>query len=135
MAEGKKTTGTRRTAKAAAAPEAAVSAPAAKPAGKAATKTATPSARRRPGRRAEPPADVAPVADAAVVAAPVAAAPAPTNGHGAPTAVSPEEKAAMIAHAAYLRAERRQFAPGNDQEDWFEAEREIEALLSQRSNA
>ena len=31
-----------------------------------------------------------------------------------------------VAVAAYYRAERRGFAPGNDLDDWVEAEREIE---------
>jgi hypothetical protein len=32
---------------------------------------------------------------------------------------------AQIAHKAYLIAERRGFAPGNEQEDWLQAEREV----------
>jgi hypothetical protein len=36
----------------------------------------------------------------------------------------------MIAESAYLRAERRGFAPGNETEDWCAAEREVDALLS-----
>jgi hypothetical protein len=35
----------------------------------------------------------------------------------------------MIAQAAYLRAERRGFAPGGDLEDWMAAEAEVDALL------
>jgi hypothetical protein len=35
----------------------------------------------------------------------------------------------MIAEAAYLRAERRAFAPGNETEDWLAAEVEVDALL------
>ncbi|HEY7889359.1 MAG TPA: DUF2934 domain-containing protein [Steroidobacteraceae bacterium] len=35
----------------------------------------------------------------------------------------------MIAQAAYLRAERRGFAPGNEEEDWLAAEAEVDALL------
>jgi len=35
----------------------------------------------------------------------------------------------MIAQAAYLRAERRGFAPGNELEDWMAAEAEVDALL------
>jgi hypothetical protein len=37
---------------------------------------------------------------------------------------------AMIAEAAYLRAERRGFAPGGEVEDWLAAEREVDALLA-----
>jgi hypothetical protein len=35
----------------------------------------------------------------------------------------------MIAEAAYLRAERRGFAPGYEAEDWLAAEAEVDALL------
>jgi hypothetical protein len=40
-------------------------------------------------------------------------------------AVKPETVQAMIAEAAYFRAEKRGFAPGYDFIDWVEAEREI----------
>lgn len=43
--------------------------------------------------------------------------------------VSEEARRAMIAQAAYLRAERRGFAPGGDVEDWMAAEAEVDALL------
>ncbi len=36
-----------------------------------------------------------------------------------------EARRRRIAEAAYYRAERRGFAPGNDLHDWLEAEREI----------
>jgi len=35
----------------------------------------------------------------------------------------------MVAQAAYLRAERRGFAPGSEEEDWLAAEAEVDALL------
>jgi hypothetical protein len=35
----------------------------------------------------------------------------------------------MIAEGAYLRAERRGFAPGHEAEDWLAAEAEVDALL------
>lgn len=38
------------------------------------------------------------------------------------------ERRHMIAEAAYYRAERRGFEPGLDEEDWLEAEREIDRL-------
>jgi hypothetical protein len=41
----------------------------------------------------------------------------------------------MIEQAAYLRAERRGFAPGSEVEDWLAAEREVDALLSVRQGA
>ena len=43
--------------------------------------------------------------------------------------LSPEARHALIAEAAYLRAERRSFAPGHETEDWLAAEVEVEALL------
>jgi hypothetical protein len=45
-------------------------------------------------------------------------------------AVSDEMRQAMIAEAAYLRAELRGFASGYELEDWLLAEREVDALLS-----
>lgn len=38
----------------------------------------------------------------------------------------------MIQEAAYYRAEKRGFAPGNEAQDWADAEREIDALLRKR---
>jgi hypothetical protein len=35
----------------------------------------------------------------------------------------------LIAEAAYLRSQQRGFAPGDEWQDWFEAEREVDALL------
>jgi len=49
----------------------------------------------------------------------------------APTrlALTPEARRTMIAEGAYLRAERRGFAPGHETEDWLAAEAEVDALL------
>ncbi len=41
----------------------------------------------------------------------------------------PDTRRAMIAQAAYFRAEKRGFAAGGEEQDWLEAEAEIEALL------
>ncbi|MEO8061301.1 MAG: DUF2934 domain-containing protein [Pseudomonadota bacterium] len=41
----------------------------------------------------------------------------------------PGERAALIAKAAYYRAEKRGFAPGHEREDWFAAESEVDAQL------
>jgi len=49
--------------------------------------------------------------------------------------LTPERRRGMIAEAAYLRAERRGFAPGSEVEDWLAAEREIDALLSRAQGA
>jgi hypothetical protein len=43
--------------------------------------------------------------------------------------VDPETRAALIAEAAYFRAEMRGFAPGHEAEDWLAAEAEIDAKL------
>lgn len=40
------------------------------------------------------------------------------------------ERLAMIREAAYYKAEKRNFAPGHDAEDWAAAERDIDELLS-----
>lgn len=51
----------------------------------------------------------------------------------APSAlVSPEERAGMIAVAAYTRAEMRGFEPGHELDDWLAAEKEVEAALEGR---
>jgi hypothetical protein len=51
------------------------------------------------------------------------------KGKPARAAVSVEDRRAMIAEAAYLRAERRGFVPGHETEDWLAAEVEVDALL------
>jgi hypothetical protein len=43
--------------------------------------------------------------------------------------LTPEARRALIAEAAYLRAEQRGFAPGHETEDWLAAEVEVDALL------
>jgi hypothetical protein len=43
--------------------------------------------------------------------------------------IAPEQRPQLIAQAAYFIAERRGFAPGNELEDWLQAEAEIEACL------
>ncbi len=44
-------------------------------------------------------------------------------------ALTPEARRAMISEGAYLRAERRGFAPGHETEDWLAAEAEVDVLL------
>jgi hypothetical protein len=46
-----------------------------------------------------------------------------------PIQVSEDDRRALIAESAYLRAEKRGFAPGYENEDWLAAELEIDALL------
>jgi hypothetical protein len=43
-----------------------------------------------------------------------------------------ESREARIAEAAYWRAERRGFAPGNELEDWLSAEKEIDEQNERR---
>jgi hypothetical protein len=54
-----------------------------------------------------------------------------------PTAVTVSEdvRRGMIAEGAYLRAERRGFAPGHEEQDWLAAEAEVDALLQARAAA
>jgi len=60
---------------------------------------------------------------------PVAAAPRPDP---APQPPPPRKtRGEMIAEAAYYRAQRRGFAPGDPVADWLEAEREIDAILQE----
>jgi len=47
-------------------------------------------------------------------------------------AVSENVRRGMIAEGAYLRAERRGFAPGHEKQDWLAAETEVDALLKAR---
>ena len=51
---------------------------------------------------------------------------------GSPT-VSEDVRRGMIAEGAYLRAERRGFAPGYEEMDWLAAEAEVDALLKARA--
>ena len=44
--------------------------------------------------------------------------------------IDPEHRRALIAQAAYFRAEKRSFAPGFEVEDWLSAESEVDTLLT-----
>ena len=44
--------------------------------------------------------------------------------------LTPERRQALIAQAAYLLAEQRGFNPGFELDDWYAAEREIDARLT-----
>jgi hypothetical protein len=46
-----------------------------------------------------------------------------------PMVVSESERRSMIETAAYLRAERRNFQPGHEMEDWAAAEAEVNTRL------
>jgi hypothetical protein len=45
------------------------------------------------------------------------------------TATPTSDYTALVAEAAYYKAERRGFEPGYEMTDWLEAEREIEGIL------
>jgi len=51
-----------------------------------------------------------------------------------PKFVDPQQRAALIARAAYFRAMDRGFAPGDELADWLAAEAEVDAELL-RGNA
>jgi len=70
---------------------------------------ASPARKRAPRKRA-------------AVAAPEAAAPA---------FVDPQQRAALIARAAYFLAMERGFMPGHELEDWLAAESRVDAELLQ----
>lgn len=48
-----------------------------------------------------------------------------------PSFMDPQQRAGMIARAAYFRALNRGFAPGNELADWLAAEAEVDAELLQ----
>ena len=47
-----------------------------------------------------------------------------------PTAISADERRKLIAEAAYLRAERRGFRGGSPEQDWLDAEAEVDRALA-----
>ncbi len=47
---------------------------------------------------------------------------------GAPS-VSAEERHKMISETAYYKAEQRGFEAGNEEQDWYDAEREVDERL------
>jgi len=92
-----------------------------------------PDSKSAPTKPAAAPAPVTvPPAVATTEAAPPPrkAAPRATRTAGSRPAVTPDMRRGMIAEAAYLRAERRGFAPGYEEEDWLAAEVEVDKLLS-----
>jgi hypothetical protein len=79
------------------------------------------------------PADVTPTGAPPTAPARTKRASAPKPAKTATPAkaqVSDETRHAMIAESAYLRAERRGFAPGGEVADWMAAEQEVDALLN-----
>jgi hypothetical protein len=58
-----------------------------------------------------------------------------TPGTTADSKIDSEKRHALIAESAYLRAERRGFAPGHEVEDWLAAEAEIDLALTASTKA
>jgi hypothetical protein len=52
--------------------------------------------------------------------------PTPPAGEPETASADAEQRHRQISEAAYYRAQQRGFSPGADQEDWFEAEKEID---------
>lgn len=48
----------------------------------------------------------------------------------APTAITSADRRAMVACAAYYRAEARDFAPGCEVDDWLLAEKDVDTTLT-----
>jgi len=51
----------------------------------------------------------------------------------APSKLSPEEVYRLIQESAYFKAKERGFAPGNEVQDWIEAEAEVRRRLEGRT--
>ena len=51
------------------------------------------------------------------------------------TRITASDRHGIIATAAYYRAERRQFTPGFEVEDWIAAEAEVDASLARGEGA
>lgn len=49
-----------------------------------------------------------------------------------PKSVTAAERHGLIAKVAYRRAERRNFEPGHELDDWLAAEAEVDRQLAQR---
>lgn len=85
--------------------------------------SATPAATRgKPGPQQSHPART-------TASAKVAARKRSAEPQTASAKTAPEQRRQLIAQAAYFIAERRGFAPGNELEDWLQAEAEIEAWM------
>jgi hypothetical protein len=55
--------------------------------------------------------------------------PAKSGLAAGPVYLEPEQRHALICEAAYFRAERRGFCPGQELDDWLAAESEIDRTL------
>jgi hypothetical protein len=71
-----------------------------------------------------------PVQPSANVRRAASRSPRPKSAAKAPVPIDPDQRRALIAQAAYFRAERRGFAPGYEAEDWLAAESEVDTALT-----
>ena len=83
--------------------------------------------RKTPARRARQPAAKRPASTRPKAAAPKKTAPKPAAGT---VTAGDADRQAMVAMAAYFRAQKRGFAPGYEVEDWVAAEAEIAELAA-----
>lgn len=116
------------------APSAPAPATPAAPAAQAAHPSKATSAPKRATKAASKTASAAPTASAKRGKTSAAAAPPKLSDHQGSlrqlATVSEEKRQDMIREAAYYKAEKRNFAPGHDAEDWAAAEREIDELIA-----
>ena len=97
-----------------------------KPARKPRTATAAkPAAKTAPTKTTPAKAPAKPAAKVARAAA------TPATAKPAPAALSAAQREQMVRTAAYFRAERRGFLPGNEWDDWLAAEAEVGSLPAQ----
>jgi hypothetical protein len=82
---------------------------------------------RKPARKPRAAATARPAAGPATAKGKSAARKTVAKASSKPAGPSPAEREAMIRTIAYLRAERRGFAPGYEWEDWLAAEVEVGA--------
>jgi hypothetical protein len=101
-----------------------------KPARKPRTATAARPAAKTPTTRT-PASKTATVKTPAKPAAKASRAAAPAAAKPATAALLAAQREQMVRTAAYFRAERRGFAPGNEWDDWLAAEAEVGSLPAQ----
>jgi len=87
---------------------------------------------RIPGNESRMPDSEAPVVKSTSSVKPVGAVPVAKGNFLRPLYLVPHrltaaERYRRISDLAYKRAEQRGFAPGNETEDWLDAEREVDA--------
>jgi len=98
--------------------------------------TRKPARKPRPTTAPKTEVRAAPAKTAAKTAKPAAARTPVTAGKAtaakpAPAVPAPHEREQMVRTAAYFRAERRGFTPGNEWDDWLAAEAEVGSLPAQ----